>query len=210
MQAFEMQPNGLRLLRLVQVEPLLPVLPDVLYEFTIPQLTNRALTALRRRSVGRMPVYAGNTGSGGESRSLEEQYLELLEAARLISGMYSHCLEPLRFAGTNGSRPDRDDIFNGFVRTLVGSRVLASVELVAAKIQVLRSLDDYQAGIGSNTARWMQYLASEALQTTVVQRGFTTNRDVKRLGKALHVIRESTTILDRFKALGRASHEGSG
>jgi hypothetical protein len=51
----------------------------------------------------------------------------------------------------------------------------------------------------------MQYLAFEALATNVVQRGFTTGRELERLQMALHAMRDSSTILDRFKALGRAA-----
>jgi hypothetical protein len=202
MEAFEMPADDLRLARLSHVEPLLPAHPYVLYEYTISQLSNRTVNALRRRSGDSQPVYTGYRGSAGKNESLEELYTEPLEAARLISGIYSHFLDPLRFAGTIENKRERDEIFNGFVRTLVGARVLPSVELVAANMPLLRTLDQFQDGLGTNVARWMQYLAFEALETKVVLPGFTPCKELERLRIALHVIRESSTILDRFRALG--------
>jgi hypothetical protein len=208
MRAFELPVEDLRLIRLTHVDPLLPTNPYVLYEYTIPHLTNRAMNALRRRCGDSQPVYTGYKGPVKKNDALEEQYIEPLEAARLVSGIYSHFLDPLRFGGTNPNQSERDEIFNGFVRTLAGSRVLPSVELVAANMPILRTLDEFQDGLGTNVARWMQYLAFEALETNIVQRGFTTGRELERLRTALYAMRDSSTILDRFRALGRDPWEG--
>lgn len=199
--------EGLRLTRLTRVDPLLPAHPYVLYEYTIPHLTNRAVNALRRRNGESPPVYTGYRGAAGTNESLETQYTEPLEAARLISGIYAHFLEPLRFTGANGNKPERAEIFYGFVRTLIGSRVLPSVELVAANMELLRTLDQFQEGLGTNVVRWMQYLAFEALATNFAQRVFTTGQELERLHAALYVIRDSATILDRYQALGRISYD---
>lgn len=205
MRAFEMPVDDLRLVRLTHVDPLLPAHPYILYEFTIPQLTNRTVEVLRRGSGANKPIYTGHTRASGENESLEDLYKELTAAARLISGVYSHFLDPLRFAGTQLQSTERDEIFNSFARALAGSRVLPSVEIVAANLPTLRSLDRYQDGLGTDAARWMQYLAFEALETNVTRRGFTTGRELDRLRTALRLIKDSPTILDRYKALGRES-----
>jgi hypothetical protein len=204
MRAFEMPVDYLRLVRLTHVDPLLPAHPYNLYEFTIPQLTNRTVEVLRRGRAASQPVYTGYKRGTGETESLEEVYDELLAAAKLIGGIYSHFLDPLRFAGTSLPSTEREEIFNGFARALAGSRVLPSVEIVAANVPTLRALDRYQDGIGTDAARWMQYLAFEALETNVTQRGFTTGRELDRLRSALNILKDSPTILDRYKALARA------
>jgi hypothetical protein len=207
MRAFEMPGDfRLRLARLPQVDPLLPAHPYVLYEYTIPTLTNRAINALRRRSGDIQPVYTGYKGAPGKHESLEEQYTKPLEAAKLISGVYSHFLDPLRFAGNNGEKLEREEIFNGFARTLIAPRMLSSVELVGENILLLRTLDQFQDGLGTNVARWMQYLAFEALQTNVLQQGFTLGRELERMETALRAMRDSSTVLDRYQALGRVSY----
>jgi hypothetical protein len=205
MRAFEMPVDDLRLVRLPHVDPLLPAHPYILYEFTIPHLSNRTVGVLRRGRGADQPIYTGHTRGTGENESLEDLYERLLAAARLISGVYSHFLDPLRFAGTRLKSTERNEIFNSFARALAGSRVLPSVEIVAANLPTLRSLDRYQAQLGTDVARWMQYLAFEALETNVTRRGFTTGRELDRLRAALRLIRDSSTILDRYKALGRVS-----
>jgi hypothetical protein len=205
MRAFEMPVEDLRLVRLAHVDPLLPAHPYVLYEYTVSQLTNRTIQALERRRDASQPVYTAHKGSAGKSESLEELYTELLAAIRLISSIYSHFLEPLRFAGANPHLIDRGEIFNGFARALVGSRILPSVEIVAANVLTLRALDRYQDRLGTDAARWMQYLAFEAMQTNVLWRGFTPGKELERLRTALRVIRDSSTILDRYQALARGS-----
>jgi hypothetical protein len=207
MRAFEMPGDfRLRLTRLTQVDPLLPAHPYVLYEYTIPALTNRAVNALRRRSGDSQPVYTGYKGAPGKHESLEDVYTEPLEAARLISGVYSHFLDPLRFAGTNGNQVEREEIFNGFARTLLSPRMLPSVELVGENILLLRTLDEFQPGLGTNVARWMQYLAFEALQTNIMQQGFTLGRELERMQIGLRAMRDSSTVLDRYKALSRGPY----
>ena len=203
MRAYEIDPEDFRLVRLTQVEPLLPVRPYTLYDYTIPDLTDRALNALERSSGARSLVYTGYKGSSGALWSVEERYLEPFGAAKRISGLYSHCLDPLRFTANTGHSPNRVEIFDGFARALIGSRVLPWVELVAANIGTLRELDNFQPGIGSNVTRWMQYLAYEALGTHVARRTYTSEEELRRLRSGLHVIRDSTTILDRYKALAR-------
>lgn len=205
MRAFEMPADELRLVRLTQVDPLLPAHPSVLYEYTIPQLTNRTVESLRRRRSEVKPIYTAQKGHSSADETLEELYREPLAAVQLISGMYSHFLEPLRFQDANLHAGDRDEIFNGFARSLAGSRVLPSVEVVAATMQILRALDRYQDGLGTNVARWMQYLAFEAMETNVMRRGFTPGKELDRLHDSLRIIRDSSTILDRYQAFGRLS-----
>src|SRR5579859_5163858 len=113
MRAFEMPVDDLRLVRLKQVDPLLPAHPYVLYEYTIPQLTNRTVEALRRRRGEGRPIYTAHKGASGNDDSLEDRYREPLAAARLISGVYSHFLEPLRLPGVDLHVSDRHEIFNG-------------------------------------------------------------------------------------------------
>lgn len=187
--------------RLKDIEPLLPSQPDVVYDYTIPELTRRTLLAIRRRHADHGPVYMGYKQPNRSIEAPEDRFVALLDAAKLIAGLYSHFLDPLRVRGDDAGKPDKETIINGFARTLAGARVLPSVELVAENIGVLRSVDEYQDGVGTNAARWMQYLAFEALQANVMKRGYTTGRELERLRAALTTIRDSATVLDRFKAL---------
>jgi hypothetical protein len=193
-------PGALRLQRLTCVEPLLPALPLIIYEYTIPDLTVRTRAAMRRRLNGGS-VYRGYR-AGLSLGASEEHYVRVLESAQLISGVYSHFLDPLRF-GQNGRKIDKAAIFTSFARTLIGPRFLPSVELVAANLFALRALDDYQAGVGTNAARWMQYLAYETARTNLVRYGFTAGQELDRLRSALTALRDSATTLERFRALAR-------
>jgi hypothetical protein len=198
MEPLETEYVPLLLRQLAQVAPLLLPSSATLFEHTIPDLNIRAVSALRKRISTEGQVYSAARST---NHPTEAWYLEALVAAQLVSRLYSHFLDPLRFAGNDGSKPDREAIFAGFARTLVGVRVLPSVEMLTVHLPALRVLDEYQPGIGTNAARWMQYLAYEVLTTTRAQRGYTTGREADRLEVALHDIRGSATILDRFKSL---------
>lgn len=206
MRAFEIEPDDLRLVRLYEVEPLLPARARVLYEYTVPDLTQRALRELTYALGATSGVYTGHKGSSGNAWSLDERYLEPLAAAKQIASLYLHVLDPLRYATTGAALPTREEIFNGFARPLAGTRLLPSVELLAEHIQHVRELDRYQPGLGTNVARWMQYLAYEALETSVTRRGFTPGRELDRLRSALRSLRDSATVLDRYQALARRAH----
>lgn len=203
MRTYEIDPDDRRLVRLTDVEPLLMPRPFELYDYTIPDLTKRTVQSLSKSSGTANPMYTGRNGVSGEQRSVDERYLEPFKAAQRISGLYSHFLDPLRFSGNIGTVPERADIFQGFARTVISPRILPLVELVAEQIGELRDLDAYQIGIGTNAARWMQYLAYEAWGSNLVQRGFTLGGELERLRAALRVIRDSATVLDRYHALAR-------
>jgi predicted nucleic acid-binding protein len=134
----------------------------------------------------------------------ERAGLEPFAAAKLIAGLYTRVLDPLRFA-TNSPNAvlTREELLERFARILMSSRLLVAVELVSAHIGHLRELDSYQPGLGSAVAHWMQYLASEVLATKVAQSGSAAGSDVARLRTALTAIRDSVTVLDRYKALAR-------
>lgn len=202
MRAYEVDPEVPRLVRLSQLEPLLPARPFTLYEYTIPDLSERALRALRAGPGGVNPVYTGR--ANGHADSVEERYLEPLAAAKLIAGLYSRVLDPLRFSSDSGiSLPSREEIFERFARTLMSPRLQGAVESVAANITYLRDLDTYQHGLGSAVAHWMQYLAYEALNTSITRPGYADGADTARLRSALYTLRDSATVLDRYKALAR-------
>jgi hypothetical protein len=198
MEALEIQYVPLLLRQLTHVAPLLPPSSATLFEHTIPDLNCRAMSALRKHISDEGQVYSAAQTT---NHPTEAWYLEALVAAQLVSRLYSHFLDPLRFAGNDGSKPDWEAIFAGFARTLSGVRVLPSVEMLTVHLPALRVLDEYQPGIGTNAARWMQYLAYEVLTSTWAHRGYTTGRASDRLGVALHDIRGSATIPDRFKSL---------
>jgi hypothetical protein len=197
-EPLELEYVPLLLRRLAHVAPLLLPSSATLFEHTIPDLNSRAMSALHKHVSNDGQVYSASRST---NHSTEAWYLEALVAAQLVSRLYSHFLDPLRFAGNEESKPDREAVFAGFARTLGGVRVLPSVEMLTVHLPALRELDDYQSGIGTNAARWMQYLAYEVLTTTPAQRGYTTGREADRLEVALQDIRGSATILDRFKSL---------
>ena len=202
MRAYEVDPETLRLVRLDHVEPLLPARPFTLYEYTIPDLSERALRALRAGPGGANPVYTGR--ANGNVVSVEAHYLEPLAAAKLIAGLYARVLDPLRFRSESGiSFPSREEIFERFARTLMSPRLRVAVESVAANIAHLRELDTYQPGLGTAVAHWIQYLAYEALSTSITLPGYVDGPDTARLRAALYALRDSATVLDRYKALAR-------
>jgi hypothetical protein len=80
--------------------------------------------------------------------------------------------------------------------------MLDAVETVAQYIDSLRSLDTYQAGLGTNTVRWMHYLAAEALGAIGSSPSGILPEQV-RLHAALTTITSSITGVDRFAAMRR-------
>ncbi|HEX6509679.1 MAG TPA: hypothetical protein VF221_18775, partial [Chloroflexota bacterium] len=207
MEGPDADPGRLQLKCLTHIEPLLPALPQVVYEYTIPDLTTRTRNTMRARLGRDAPAYGGNRRAQQNGAGDDERYVQLFESARLISGVYSHFLDPLRFSGEAANGLDKHAIFNSFVRTLIGPRFLPAVVSVAANIATIRRLDTYQPGVGTNAARWMQYLAYEAVHTNIARYGFMSGRDLDRLRVALYALRDSATTLDRFKALARGEAE---
>ena len=194
----------LQLISLLYVEPLLRPYSEVVYEYTVPLLGQRTLDALRAASTATPRVYKRPKKTSGAVLTPEERYLPPYEAARLISSVYARCLEALRFAGASPSTPDRDEIFDSFVRALLSERVLPAVEMVAENIYTLRELDNYGPEIGTNVVRWMEYLAFEALESNLLRSADEGDGGVRRLQSALRTIRDATYVLDRYRALLRA------
>jgi hypothetical protein len=194
----------LSIARLTHVDPLLQPRCDAVYDYTIPEPGRRAKRQLEEQDKRVSDPYPGpTTGNLSRARSAGS-CLEALDAARLVSSIYSHLLDPLR--GTNhGNQPTRDEIFERFARLLTGDKLLAAVETIAADPAVLRAVDENGPAIGTNAARWMQYLAHETLRTRVIHHGFTIGRGIERLHAALRTIEASATILDRYRALARGA-----
>jgi hypothetical protein len=202
MREVAMQPEGLRLMPLESVEPLLPSCADVVYEYTIPLLREHTLDLLGESASAVPRVYKA-ANANRRLQSLEERYLPGYEAAKLVASVYSRCIEPLRFSRNERSIITREEIFEGFARALLTTRVLPAVELVAENIYTLRELDSYQPEIGANTVRWMEYLAFEALESDLLQVEGGPDSDIERLRSALREIRDATSVLDRYRALMR-------
>lgn len=202
MQSDGNQTPHLPIVRLAEVAPLLRPRRDVLYDYTIPEPGRRIMRQLEAHDLPAEGPYHGRVNGNPSRMRSARACLEALEAARLISTVYARTLDPLR--ADNGSQPlSREDVFERFARALVGERLLEASELLAADPSVLRMLDDYGTTIGTMAARWMQYLAHEAVRTSVVQRGFTAGRQLERLRMALIRIDASATVLDRYRALAR-------
>lgn len=202
MREVAMKPGGLRLTPLESVEPLLPSYADVVYEYTIPLLREHTLEQLGESASATPPVYKA-ANANRKTQPLEERYLPAYEAAKLVASVYSRCIEPLRFSRNGGSMLTREEIFEGFARALLTARVLPAVQLVAENIYTLRELDTYQPEIGANIVRWMEYLAFEALESDLLQGEGGPASDIERLRSALRVIRDATSVLDRYRALMR-------
>jgi hypothetical protein len=202
----ETQPR-LQVRRLTQVEPLLPSLPHVLYEYSVPDLAPKARRALGYSSAGESAgTYTGYRDGPDARPRVRTDEARILEAAVLIARLYTHVIDPHRFEGGVAPVPDRTAIFDEFARALMGERFLPAVELVARGIGKLRLLDNLQPNLGTNTARWMQYLAFEASRTEVVRDGDALVRELSRLRTALLTIRDSATAMDRFRVLSRDGH----
>ncbi|HEX6510465.1 MAG TPA: hypothetical protein VF221_22785 [Chloroflexota bacterium] len=194
-------PRVARVVRLSHVEPMLPSTPNILFDFTIPNLSERTLAVLhgeRRLTNG---PYTGYRFPSRRTQSLAEQHLQPFESGRLIAAVYSRCLEPLRFPSSDQSGPSKERIVDAFVRMLATDRVLTAVETVARRIDAIRALDAYQPGIGTTTVRWIQYLAAEAVQSQMMQSGRMAYAEQRRLREALCSIAHSVNALDRFTAL---------
>jgi hypothetical protein len=202
MNEVAMKSEGLRLTPLESVEPLLRSCADVVYEYTIPLLREHTLEVLGERP-GAVPLIYKRANANRATQSLEERYLPAYEAAKLVGSVYSRCIEPLRFSRNGVSMVTRGEIFEGFARALLTARVLTAVELVAENIYTLRELDAYQADLGANIVRWMEYLAFEALESDLLQGEGGQGSDSERLRSALRVIRDATSVLDRYRALMR-------
>lgn len=193
----------LQLVPLAHVAPLLPSFPDVLYEYTIPLLGNKTLAAFRATASTPLRAYRATKEPARTVQSIEERYLPPYEAARFVSSIYSRFLEPVRFAEASWKAPSRNTIFDGFARALLNPRVLPAVEMIAENVCAIRELDTYGADIGSNVVRWMEYLASEALESDFLQVESEHDSDRERLRSALRVIRDATSVLDRYRAMMR-------
>jgi hypothetical protein len=175
----------------------------VLYEYTLPGLKDKTEEVLRTARDESSEVYkAGRYTTTGQG-SLSERLLRPFEAAKLISTIYSRCLDPVRFPVNDREPVRKDQVVAVFARCLTTRNVLDAVELVARHIDGLRALDTYQAGLGTTTVRWMQHLAAEAL--TVTGSGASgILPDGARLHHALTTIQGSLNGADRLAAMRRS------
>jgi hypothetical protein len=191
----------LRIVRLTHVDPLLPSHPNLLFDFTLPDLTERTRAILRgqlRRDTG---PYRGYRFGGTQTRSLEEEFLPPFEAARLVGVVYARCLDPVHIRAVGRTGPSRDDVLHVFARMLATPKVIMAVELVAQRLDTVRWLDRFQPDLGTTTIRWMQYLAGLALEAL---RSITMPYpEYRRLRDALCGIVTSVTAVDRYTALAR-------
>jgi hypothetical protein len=200
-------PDRLCIVHLIQITPGLRPAPNIVYDFTIPELTDRTLATLHGQHHRMDGPYRGHrsTGQGQVGQRDPSQYLQPFEAAQLVSSIYSRCLDPLRFESAGAAKLTKVDVFESFARKLFGDRVASAVESIASGLDNIRALDLYQPGIGSATARWMQHLAGEVLETDPMRRQLHAPIHQRNLRAALVTIRESVTIVDRYAALSRAS-----
>ncbi len=199
--------DTLRIVRLGQVEPFLSIEPNLLYCFTVPELSDQTVAILRgERQEGDGP-YRGYRFAGKLSdRVLGAQRLQSYRAAQLVSIIYARCLDPVSFQSTISAKMTKAGVINVFARRLLGDRSRSDVENVAASLYDIRTLDQYQPGIGTSTARWMQHLAREALQAETLQSGPTSTAEKRDLRAALHTIQASMNAIDRFAALMQGNH----
>jgi hypothetical protein len=177
--------------------------PSVLYEYTMPSLTETTAAILRGERTAVSDTYTPPRAAHRAPSLLEERLLKPFESAGLISSVYTRCIDPLRFPEASRATVGKEEAIAGFARSLTTSKVLTAVELVARNIDVLRELDHYQAGLGTNTVRWMQHLAAEALDT-ITTGPSSILPEQGRLYEALSAIRQSVTAAERFAAMRRA------
>jgi hypothetical protein len=191
--------------RLAQVVPLLPLQPAIVYEYTVPRLSPSAQAAMDRGLPAQPMTYRVNRMSSSSATPPEAAPAKAFEAVQLVSTVYAKILDPLRAPVPAAHRPDKAELFERFARTVATPKLLAALELIAANIDALRQIDRYQAGVGTNAVRWMQYLAGELLETRFVQEPPRYEGDDQgRVRRALHEINGSISVLDRFSALGRS------
>jgi hypothetical protein len=200
-------PCRLCIVHLIQITPGLRPAPNIVYDFTIPELTDRTLATLHGQQHRIEGPYRGYrfTGQGHAGQRDPSQYLRPFGAAQLVSSIYSRCLDPLRFESAGAAKLTRVDVFESFARKLFGDRVAGAMELISSGLDNIRVLDLYQPGIGSATARWLQHLAGEALETDSMRPQLYAPIQQRNLRAALVTIRESVTVVDRYAALSRGS-----
>lgn len=195
--------NEVRLVRLTSADAGLERSPNVLYEYTLPALKDKTARILRTTRDETSEIYKAGRFATQGSASLGDRLLKPFEAAQLVSTIYSRCLDPVRFPVSDRDPVRKDQIIAVFVRCLTSRNVLGAVELVAQTVDGLRALDTYQAGLGTTTVRWMQYLASEALEATGSGASGILPDGV-RLHRALSGIQASINGADRLAAMRRS------
>lgn len=192
-----------RIVHLVHVLPYLRSTTEIVYDYTIPELTDRTLAILCGERHHDEGPYRGYRFSGQRTGSAKDarDRLRPFEAAQLLSGVYARCLDPMRFESPAAPHITKRDVFEAFARRLWNGRVMGAVDSVATGLKTIRELDQYQQGLGTATARWMQHLARETLQTDRMRVGPHTPVQQRTLHEQLTIIRESVTAVDRFTAL---------
>jgi hypothetical protein len=191
------------IVHLIRIVPGLSRAPDIVYDFTIPELTDRTRATLQGQQYAMGGLYRSPrlTAEGQVGRRDASEHVQPFEAAQLVSSIYSRCLDPLRFESAGAVKLTKADVLESFARKLFSDRVAGAVESVASGLGNIRTLDLYQPGIGSSTARWLQHLAGEALETDPMRLHVHAPPHQRKLRAALVTIRESITVVDRYAAL---------
>ena len=151
------------LVRLQRVEPLIASLPNVLYDFTFPQLSERTMMLLQGNKMQHDQPYRGYRFAHRSTEPHDDRPLRAFEAAQFISVVYGSLLAPLRCGAAESGRNVKKHFIDSFVRTLCHPKVLNALETVAHDIEAMRGLDEFQSGAGSTAVHWLNYLATEAL-----------------------------------------------
>jgi hypothetical protein len=201
----DLSSDRVQVMHLTQADPCLERSSTVLYEYTLPSLRDSTVETLQAGGTLTGETYRVHRSSNASAASLEDRLLKPFEAARLLSTLYARCLDPVRFSGVGQEAVGKSEVVVAFTRSLSTDKGLAAVELVAQNIDGLRSLDAYEAGLGTNAVRWMQYLAAEALDgleaSTADPAGALPEQGP--LHRALRTIARSVTAADRFAAMRR-------
>ena len=194
-----------RIVHLVQVMPFLRPAVGILYDFTIPELMDRTMVLFQGDPHRIEGPYRGYRFAGGSKDSRQDglPFVQAFTAAQLVSGIYSRCLDPLRFESSASPHLSKADIFEGFVRRLLSDRGTSTVSIIAGGIGHIRAIDRYQPGVGTSAMRWLQYLAGEALETKRFQARAHLPPPTGSLMADLRTIRDSVTAADRYTALAR-------
>jgi hypothetical protein len=202
LQCSSVASDPVRLVRVTDADPVFRPTPAVAFEYTTPSLTARSAAAIVQSDNGRVSgIYRAHRVPGKAHLSAEERLLKPFDAAILIAVVYARCLDPIRFPGASHDKMGKGQVIGAFAHSLTTRKVLAAVKLVAQHMEDLRSLDIHQARLGTNTARWMQYLAIEVLSLN------PSGLEYEQAGlfAVLSTIRESETIADRFAAIRQHS-----
>lgn len=194
------------LVRLQRVEPLIASLPNVLYDFTFPQLSERTMMLLQGNKMQHDQPYRGYRFAHRSTEPHDDRPLRAFEAAQFISVVYGSSLAPLRCGAAESGRNVKKHFIDSFVRTLCHPKVLNALETVAHDIEAMRGLDEFQSGAGSTAVHWLNYLATEALNgSSILLWGALPWNDAGRVRRALCTIRDSASARDRFLALARGA-----